>query len=127
MEEQLLLLLLLLENPLLKVLLLEDERSVWVNPIFDEREKCGKSHTLFPMLLEQAQNFFQYFIMRPDTFWHIPRNIRPYIQKQSNFRKCISNQSFLATSLLWYFLCTSHSGLRSYTKEINFSVSTIFF
>ena len=48
MEEQLLLLLLLLllENPLLKVLL-EDERSDWVNPIFDEREKCGDFHTLF--------------------------------------------------------------------------------
>ena len=30
MEEQLL----LLENPLLKILLLEDERSNWVNPVF---------------------------------------------------------------------------------------------
>jgi len=29
---------LLLENFLLKILLLEDERSDWVNPIFDERE-----------------------------------------------------------------------------------------
>jgi hypothetical protein len=56
MEEQLL----LLENPLLKVLLLEDERRDWVEPIFDEREKCGEFHTWFPMLLEQAQNFFQY-------------------------------------------------------------------
>jgi hypothetical protein len=50
-----------------------------VNPIFDEREKCGEFHTLFPMLLH----------------------------------------------------CTSHSGVRpsvrSYTKEIDFSVSTIFF
>jgi len=33
MEEQLL----LLENPLLKILLLEDKRGDWVNPIFDER------------------------------------------------------------------------------------------
>ena len=55
MEEQLS----LLENPLLKVLLLEDERSDWVNPIFDERGKCGEFHTLFPMLLEQAQKFFR--------------------------------------------------------------------
>ena len=126
MEEQLLLL--LLENPLLKVLLLKDERSDWVNPIFDEKEKFGEFHTLFPMLLEQAQKIFQYFIMGPETFWYILHNIRPYIEKQSNFRKCISNQSFLATSLLWWFLlCTSHSGLRPYTKEINFLVSTIFF
>ena len=71
MEEQLL----LLENPLLKVLLLEDERSDWVNPIFDEREKCCKFQTLFPMLLEQAQQFFQYFRMGPGTFWYILHNI----------------------------------------------------
>jgi hypothetical protein len=71
MEEQLL----LLENPLLKALLLEDERSDWVNPIFDEREKCGEFKTLFPMLLEQTQNFFQYFRMGPDTFWYFLHNI----------------------------------------------------
>jgi len=86
---------------LLKVFLLNDERSDWVNPIFDEREKCGEFHTLFRMLLEQAHFFFQYFRMGPDIFWYILYNIRPYIEKQSNFRKCISNQSVLATSLLW--------------------------
>jgi hypothetical protein len=75
MEEQLL----SLESPLLKILLLEDERSDWVNTIFDERETCGEFHTLFPMLLEQAPKLFQYFRMGPDTFWHILHNIRPYI------------------------------------------------
>jgi hypothetical protein len=54
MEEQLL----LLENPLLKVLLLEDERSDFFNPIFDEREKCGDFQKRFPVLLQQAQIFF---------------------------------------------------------------------
>jgi hypothetical protein len=49
---------LLLENPLLKILLLENERSDWMNPIFYEREKCGEIHILFPMLLEQASTFF---------------------------------------------------------------------
>jgi hypothetical protein len=44
MEEQLL----LLENPLLKVLLLEDERSDWVNPIFDEREKVWRVSNFVP-------------------------------------------------------------------------------
>ena len=52
---------LLLENPLLKILLLEDDWSDWVNPIFDEREKCGEFHTLFPMLLEQASKFLEYY------------------------------------------------------------------
>ena len=68
--------LLLLENPLLKVLLLEDERSDWVNPIFEEREKCGEFHSWFPMLLEQTQkNFVHYFRMGPDTFWYLLHNI----------------------------------------------------
>jgi hypothetical protein len=98
MEEQLSL---LLENPLLKVLLLEDERSDWVNPIFVVREKFGEIHTLFPMLLEQAQNFFYFFRVGSDTFCYILLNIMPYVETQSNFRKCVSNQSFLATSLLW--------------------------
>jgi len=52
---------LLLENPLLKILLLEDERSDWVNPIFDKTEKCGEFHALFPMLLEQASKFVEYY------------------------------------------------------------------
>ena len=69
MEEQLL----LLENPLLKVLLLQYERSDWVNPIFDEAEKCGEFHTLFPMLLEQAQNFFQFLE------WDLTRSVTSYI------------------------------------------------
>jgi len=68
----------MLEAPLLTMLLLEDERSDWVNPIFDEREKCGELHTLFPMLLEQALIFFQYFRMGPDTFWYILHDITSY-------------------------------------------------
>ena len=52
---------LMLENPLLKILLLEDERSDWVNPIFYERDKCGEFRTLFPILLEQASKFFEYY------------------------------------------------------------------
>jgi hypothetical protein len=47
---------LLLENPLLKILLLEDERNDWVNPIFNEREKCDEIHSLFPMLLHCASH-----------------------------------------------------------------------
>ena len=97
MEEQLS----LLENPLLKVLLLEDERSDWVNPIFDEREKCGGFHTLFPLLLEQAQ-FFRNFRMGPETFWVILHNIRPRIEKQSNFRKCTSPEERLSVTLRYY-------------------------
>src|SRR5215475_8927246 len=90
---------LLLENPLLKILLLEDERSDWVNPIFYEREKCGEFHTLFPMLLEQASKFFEYFRMGSETFWYILHNIRPYTGKQSNFRKCKSPEERLAVTL----------------------------
>ena len=90
---------LLLENPLLKILSLEDERSDWMNPIFDEREKCDEFHTLFPMVLEQTQFFFQYFRMGPYTFLYILHNIRPHIEKQSNFTKCISPEEQLAVKL----------------------------
>jgi hypothetical protein len=90
MEEQLL----LLENPLLKMLLLEDGRSD-----FNEREKCGVIHTLFPVLLEQALKFFQYFRMGPNTFWYILHNTRLHIEKQSNFRKCISPEGRLSVTL----------------------------
>jgi len=41
-------------------ILLDDERSDRVNPIFDEREKCGEIQ-LFPMLLEQVLTFFSVF------------------------------------------------------------------
>jgi hypothetical protein len=99
MEEQSL----LLETPLLKILLWEDERSDWVNPIFDEREKCGEFHTLFPMLLAQELKFFQYF-------WNGARHvllhriyiyiyIYIYVEKQSNFRKCSSPEERLAVTL----------------------------
>jgi hypothetical protein len=90
---------LLLENPLLKILLLEDERSDWVNPIFFFIYKCGEFHTFFPMLLEYASKFFEYFRMGSVTFWYILHNIRPYIEKQSNFRKCISPEERLAVTL----------------------------
>jgi hypothetical protein len=51
-------------KPFVEILLLENERSDWVNPFFDEREKCGEFHTLFPVLLEQESKFFEYFRMR---------------------------------------------------------------
>jgi hypothetical protein len=53
-----------------------------VNQIFDERDKCGELHTLFPMLLKQASNFFEYFRMGSETFWHILHNIRSYIENK---------------------------------------------
>jgi hypothetical protein len=58
MDEQLL----LLENPLLKILLLEDERSDWVNPIFMKEgsvasyilcsQCCRSKHENFLSILE---------------------------------------------------------------------------
>jgi hypothetical protein len=87
----------LAENMLLKILLLNEKE--WVNPIFAEREKCGEFHTLFPKLLEQPQKFYEYFRMNRDTFEYILNNIRPYIEKQSSFRKCISPEERLAVTL----------------------------
>nr|CAH7735675.1 unnamed protein product [Callosobruchus chinensis] len=90
--------LLLFETPLIHILL-SSEKSVWVNSIFQEREEHGKFHTLFPKLLEQQNKFFEYFRMQTDTFRYILSGIRPYIEKHSNFRKCISPEERLSVTL----------------------------
>ena len=53
-----------------------------MKPFFDEREKCGDFYTLLSMLLKQAQNFFHYFRMGPDTFCYILQSIRSYIKNR---------------------------------------------
>jgi hypothetical protein len=61
--------------------------------------KNGESHTLFPQLLEQPCKFYDYFRMLHETVWYILNDIRNDIQKQSNFRKCISSEERLAVTL----------------------------
>jgi len=41
-------------NPLLKILIFEEQNDTWVNEIFEGREKMGNS-TLFPPLLEPCK------------------------------------------------------------------------
>jgi hypothetical protein len=72
---------------------------MWVNEIFEGREKNGELHTLFPQLLEQPRKFYGYFRMMPETFWYTLNDIRDDIQKQPNFRKCISPEERLAVTL----------------------------
>ena len=86
-------------NPLLKILIFEEQKDMWVSEIFEGREKNGEFHTLFPQLLEQPCKFFCYFRMLPETLWYILNDIRDDIQKQSNFRKCISPEERLALTL----------------------------
>jgi hypothetical protein len=92
---------LLLEGPMLKVLLLEDGRGDWVNPVFDEGEGCGGFHALFPVLLEQASGFFECFGVGSETFWCILRNIGPYMEERGGFGKCKSPEERLAVTLGW--------------------------
>jgi len=72
---------------------------LWVNENFEEREKMGKFHTLFPRLLEQTCKFYDYFRMLPETFWYILNDIRDDNKKESNFRKCMSPEERLAVTL----------------------------
>jgi hypothetical protein len=48
-------------SPALKMLLFEDQRSIWMNKIYEESEEYGEFHTLFPRLLEQPDKFFLIF------------------------------------------------------------------
>ena len=86
-------------SPLLKFFIFENEREMWVNQIYREREKYGEFYTLFPQLLKQPRKFFQYFRMTPATFWYILNKIRNDIEKHSNFRRCISPEEKLAVTL----------------------------
>jgi len=81
----------LLENPLLKILLLEEERSDMVKPVLDEREKCDEFHTLFSMLLEDAPVFF-FSILE----WGVTRSGTPYIiLRHVSINKVILGNIFL--------------------------------
>ena len=91
---------LMMDSPSLKVLLsLKDHRNVWVNPIYEEREKSGEFHTLFPKLLESPKKFYEYFRMSPETYYYVLNRIKPHIEKKNNFRKCISAEERLALTL----------------------------
>ena len=90
----------MLENPFLKILFLEDETRYWVNPIFDERQQCSVFHTLFPMLLQQAQTFIFSILEWGQTRSGTSCLILGHIYKnQSNIRKCISPDEWLAVTL----------------------------
>jgi hypothetical protein len=62
-------------------------------------KKYGEFHTLFHQLLEQEEDFFSYIRMTKSTFYYILENIRAKIQKQSNFRRCISLEERLMVTL----------------------------
>jgi len=73
-------------NPLLKILIFEEQKDTWVNEFFEGRQKKGRnSEGFFPQLLEKPCKFYDYFKMLPETFWYIMNDIRDDIKKQSNF------------------------------------------
>jgi len=87
-------------SPILKYLLLhEKKKKVWVNTIYEDRERFGKFHTLFPKLLEQPVKFYEYMRMTPKTFFYVLEKIRSQLQKYSNFRICITPEEILVVTL----------------------------
>jgi hypothetical protein len=58
-------------NPLLKILIFEEQKDMWVSESFEGREKNGEFHTLFSQLSEQPCKFCDYFRMLLETFWYI--------------------------------------------------------
>lgn len=86
-------------NTALKVSLLRKRRKYHTNYIFQSRRRYGEYHTLFPQLLEQPKKFFEYMRMDKETFYYILEGIRENIEKQSNFRECISPEERLVVTL----------------------------
>jgi len=89
-------------SPAIKYLLLK-KRKYHTNDIFKDREKYGEFHTLFHQLLEQEEDFFSYMRMTKSNFYYILENIREKIQKQSNFRRCISPEERLMVTLRYVY------------------------
>lgn len=88
-----------LDNSLLRLLLLENEKESWVGDINSTRETQGEFTLLFPDLIKNSQKFFDYFRMLPETFNYILHGIRLKIEKQCNFRSCIQPTEKLAITL----------------------------
>lgn len=85
-------------STVLKILLMK-KKKYHTNYIFRSRTRFGEYHTLFPQLLEQPAKFFEYMRMDKETFYYILEGIREKIQKQSNFRRCISPEERLIVTL----------------------------
>ena len=61
-----------------------------------EEKKWGIPH-FFLRCWNRAS--FDYFRMLPETLWYIMNDITDDIQKQSNFRTCVSPEESLAVTL----------------------------
>lgn len=79
-------------NPVIKYLLLtqKKKKNNFGLMIFLWREKFEEFHTLLPKLLDRPIKFFEYMRMSHDTFYYISHKIQLFLEKQSNFRKCIT-------------------------------------
>lgn len=75
-----------LENPLMKLLVLNDGRTEHVNQLFSRRDDKGEFEMLFQELWGQPENFLEYFAMRPAIFEYVLEAIEENIKKFSNFR-----------------------------------------
>jgi hypothetical protein len=71
---------------------------MWVKEISEGREKVGNS-TLFFLSCWNNRAVCDYFIMLPEIFWYILKDITDDIKKQSHFRKCLSPEVRLAVTL----------------------------
>jgi hypothetical protein len=95
---------LLLENPLLKILLLEDERSDWVNPIFDEKREAWQSFILCSQCCwSKHQNFFSILEWGP-TRSGTSYIILGHIYKEAKTRHRCFNYFHTPTYALVYIL-----------------------
>lgn len=88
-----------LDNPLLKLLILNSGKSEHVSQLFSGRDDKGEFRMLFREIWDQPEKFFEYFRMTPETFDYILKGIEKRIEKFSNFRECISPKHRLAVTL----------------------------
>lgn len=84
---------------LLKLLLLDNSRSCWVDEYFLTRNVNGEFERSFEELSRDKTKFFEYTRMSQSTFFYILKAIENQLQKYSNFRECISPKQKLVLTL----------------------------
>ena len=85
----------LLENPLLKLLLLNNEKSEHVSQLFECRDEKGEFSLLFEELRDQPLKFFEYFRMTPETFEYILKEVKEKIDSAATFSHFCREMSLL--------------------------------
>ena len=76
------------------------KRRHWVHPINQSRKQQGEFFTLYPLLRDDPERFYQYFRMQPEQFDYLHARLRPSLLSEgTNYRESIDPEHKLAVTI----------------------------